>query len=642
MKPLGGGDLPARGGRTRGLFAAFMLLIALVFTTPAIVALNAQRHAFDTTLASSAEKRLALRSLRVANSFLVSLERYQGALDRGGRTVAESKYLSRLTDQLQQLTLSGLPETRRDAIVRLWARLRGDPSPAQLRDLKSATIQLSGAISDSMGLSFDTDGTIVDFNDALAWGFPGIIDKLNCVAVRTARATRAHVLTMPDRLAVTRCLSLVDVDIQFMLNSDLELEASDAALEARIKSRVAPETRLMAKLQEVAYRTLLIPARPRAGAEQIVPMSAAVLRSHARIMDTFMAVIDNRLALREQKATSARALLNYAYIAAALLGIVLVMFLTRIVVARDRNELQRAERRYRESENALARARAERALELSEAQFRAVFDGAPLGIAVSDGDGSVVKTNQALDDLLGSEQLLFTQNDSALSELLSNRRKCVRLERQYLRRDGQKLWGELTLSVVRNRDDRLQFAIGMLQDVTDRKQSELRLEYEATHDALTGLANRAYFMRVLAQLQLEIRQHLRGNCALLYIDADKFKTINDTLGHEAGDHVLRVIAERLRASTRADDFVARLGGDEFVVLLLEVTTLHDTERFVAAMHERMAAPIVYLGQELRISVSIGFAAGINEHGSLEDVLRQADAAMYRAKRHWSSREDRIA
>jgi diguanylate cyclase (GGDEF)-like protein len=167
------------------------------------------------------------------------------------------------------------------------------------------------------------------------------------------------------------------------------------------------------------------------------------------------------------------------------------------------------------------------------------------------------------------------------------------------------------------------------RDVGERKALLDQLAHQAFHDPLTGLANRALFYdRVSHALELAHRQNRA--VTVLFLDLDGFKEINDTLGHAEGDHLLRMIAARLRACARTTDTVARLGGDEFAVLVEDSAAPGSAGRLVERIREQMAFPFTLAGREVRISASIGSAAATS--GGVDEVLRHADLAMYVAKR----------
>ena len=168
-------------------------------------------------------------------------------------------------------------------------------------------------------------------------------------------------------------------------------------------------------------------------------------------------------------------------------------------------------------------------------------------------------------------------------------------------------------------------------DITLRKQYEERLRHQANFDPVTGLPNRSLALdRLISAIESARRRATR--VSVLFIDVDRFKKINDTLGHAAGDRVLRSVAQRLKASVRRMDTVARQGGDEFVVLLSDVRLRSDAEAVSAKIAEACAEPFMLDGHEAVVTLSIGIASFPEDGDSAEALLRHADAAMYVAKR----------
>ncbi|QIN80401.1 EAL domain-containing protein [Rubrobacter marinus] len=175
---------------------------------------------------------------------------------------------------------------------------------------------------------------------------------------------------------------------------------------------------------------------------------------------------------------------------------------------------------------------------------------------------------------------------------------------------------------------------GFMLDVTERKGLEEQLEHEAFHDTLTGLPNRALFMDRLAHA-LTGTERGGESLAVLFLDLDNFKVVNDSLGHEEGDELLVEIARRLRGSLRPGDTAARLGGDEFCVLLEDIAGEEEAVRVVGRLEEAFSAPIRMAGQEVHVSASVGIAIGsgatYRQGKDAEALLRDADLAMYEAK-----------
>lgn len=169
-----------------------------------------------------------------------------------------------------------------------------------------------------------------------------------------------------------------------------------------------------------------------------------------------------------------------------------------------------------------------------------------------------------------------------------------------------------------------------LRDVTERRQLHERLTQQAYYDALTGLANRSLFQRELAASWPSASP---GSVAVLFCDLDGFKAVNDSCGHDVGDTLLGIIAERLRGSVRPADVVARFGGDEFAVLVRGVGAEQQARTVAARIAESLDAPVRLHGREIRVGVSIGIAVTSADTDSVDALLRNADVAMYRAKAH---------
>ncbi len=283
------------------------------------------------------------------------------------------------------------------------------------------------------------------------------------------------------------------------------------------------------------------------------------------------------------------------------------------------------------------------ALHATEARFRAVFEGAAIGIGIADLEGNILQVNGALQRMFGvTEQTMrgrrvpeWKHPEDApqvwrlYEELVRGDREHYHTEKAFHRPDGTVLWTNLTVSLLRDADGRPQYQLALMEDTTERRLLNLRLRYEATHDALTGLPNRTLFFERLEKALAAGDGQRFGLC---YLDLDGFKTINDSLGHAAGDRLLVEVADRLQScATAPGEMVARLGGDEFVAL----TTGTDTEREVDELADRimnaLVTPVRIEGRELLVRGSIGIVEGpAGERGPAE-VLRSADITMYRAK-----------
>ncbi|MBJ6641409.1 EAL domain-containing protein [Streptomyces sp. DHE7-1] len=291
------------------------------------------------------------------------------------------------------------------------------------------------------------------------------------------------------------------------------------------------------------------------------------------------------------------------------------------------------------------------ALHASEARFRAVFEGAAIGIGIADLDGNVLQVNKALlrmfglpeAGLRGRRVLEWTHPEDApqtwklYEELVRGEREHYHVEKAFNRPDGTALWTNLTVSLLRDADGNPQYQLALMEDTTERRLLNLRLRYEATHDALTGLPNRTLFFE---RLEKALGAGEGQRFGLCYLDLDGFKTINDSLGHAAGDRLLVEVADRLQScATAPGEMVARLGGDEFVAL----TTGVDTEREVDELAERimsaLVTPVSIDGRDLLVRGSLGIVEGPAGERTAAEVLRSADITMYRAKSAGGNRSE---
>ncbi|MFF0014310.1 putative bifunctional diguanylate cyclase/phosphodiesterase [Streptomyces sp. NPDC005374] len=283
------------------------------------------------------------------------------------------------------------------------------------------------------------------------------------------------------------------------------------------------------------------------------------------------------------------------------------------------------------------------ALHATEARFRAVFEGAAIGIGIADLDGNVLQVNGALLRMFGlTDQTMrgrrvqeWTHPDDApqtwtlYDELVRGDREHYHVEKAFSRPDGTVLWTNLTVSLLRDADGVPQYQLALMEDTTERRLLNLRLRYEATHDALTGLPNRTLFFE---RLEKAVSAGEGQRFGLCYLDLDGFKTINDSLGHAAGDRLLVEVADRLQScATAPGEMVARLGGDEFVALTTGPDTEAEVDDLAARIMNALLAPVRIEGRELTVRGSIGIVEGpAGERGPAE-VLRSADITMYRAK-----------
>jgi diguanylate cyclase (GGDEF)-like protein/PAS domain S-box-containing protein len=275
-------------------------------------------------------------------------------------------------------------------------------------------------------------------------------------------------------------------------------------------------------------------------------------------------------------------------------------------------------------------------------RFRRAFDEAAIGMAIVSSDGRWLQVNQALADLTGYPQSELvgmgfqdvTHPDDldadveALRELIAGERRRYVAETRYFHADGRIVWVALSVSVVRDATGGVLYLISQMQDITERKQAEAKLAHQAMHDPLTGLPNRTLFNDRM--LVAEARLRRGGSVALLFLDLDRFKVVNDGLGHDAGDRILIEAAARLRSVLRPSDTVARFGGDEFAVLC-EGVDESGVEAIACRIAEVLAIPFRIDGRELSLSASTGIVLTTDADSDPDSLLGDADVAMYAAK-----------
>jgi diguanylate cyclase (GGDEF)-like protein/PAS domain S-box-containing protein len=281
----------------------------------------------------------------------------------------------------------------------------------------------------------------------------------------------------------------------------------------------------------------------------------------------------------------------------------------------------------------------------SNERFKASFNDAPIGMALVALDHSIIEANQSFSNMLGYQQEELTgihfkdithQEDVEKSieqhkKLIDNELDHYSFEKRYIHKQGHEVWGALSVSLVRDDKNSPVNAIAQIQDITERKEANDLLTYQASHDALTGLVNRREFERRAERLLKTNQKEIGGQHALCFMDLDQFKIVNDTCGHNAGDEMLRQISAILQCVIRHRDTLARLGGDEFGVLM-EYCSLDDAHRVVTSLQKAVQDYIFsWESHSFIVGVSIGLVPITENVSSLTELLRQADAACYMAK-----------
>ena len=286
----------------------------------------------------------------------------------------------------------------------------------------------------------------------------------------------------------------------------------------------------------------------------------------------------------------------------------------------------------------------EQLLRESEERFYSAFAHAPSGMALVALDGRFLQANKALATLVGydpGELLEIThtslvhpddreQEQTRLNLLLQGQAPSMQYELRYQYKDTRHtIWILASVSVLKENDEPTCY-LYQIYDLTERKQTEYQLTQMAFYDALTGLANRSHMRDELERGIVLARRH-NQKFAVVFMDLDRFKNINDSLGHEAGDELLKIVSQRLEQTLRESDCIARIGGDEFVLLLQNVQTAAGVVSVLEKLRNEIIRPMMLAGNEVFISPSMGISMFPDDGEDAATLLRNADSAMFAAK-----------
>lgn len=304
---------------------------------------------------------------------------------------------------------------------------------------------------------------------------------------------------------------------------------------------------------------------------------------------------------------------------------------------------------------------AEQARLEAEKKYRDIFENAVEGIFQCTPTGYFLSVNPSFVRIFGydsAEQMLTEvtnmgkqlyaspQRRDEFDELLRKHSKVQNFEYEARCRNGRIIWVNETVRVVRDVDGQIRYYEGIVEDVTKRKYSEEKLRYDATHDQLTGLLNRAAFTEYLATVLNDYRVATAtkpnwqpvDKCpatiefSVLFVDLDRFKIVNDSMGHLTGDKMLTEVARRLCKSTRPQDIVARFGGDEFAIMFENINDLTTLQKYTEQIQAHLNQPYFIENETFNTTASIGIALPSPHYKNANEVLRDADTAMYEAKR----------
>lgn len=283
----------------------------------------------------------------------------------------------------------------------------------------------------------------------------------------------------------------------------------------------------------------------------------------------------------------------------------------------------------------------------AEAKYRNIFKNAVEGIFQMNLEGQYTSANPALANILGysSPQVLLNKKTKAKNiyfrseqyskfiQTLNKQGEVSNFESQVYRQDGRLIWILQNARAIRSsKGKQVIYYEGSVIDITNLKKTEERLRYSASHDALTNLWNRSFFIERLKKSITRLHKHSNYLFAVLFLDLDGFKIINDCLGHGMGDLLLIEISKRLKSSLNSGNILCRLGGDEFTILLEKISDINEAQEIASRVLKILNKPFTIKGHQVFIGTSIGIVKGTREYHLPPEILRDADTAMYRAKK----------
>ena len=305
--------------------------------------------------------------------------------------------------------------------------------------------------------------------------------------------------------------------------------------------------------------------------------------------------------------------------------------------------------------DATAEVEARQRLERREQMLSATFAALDQGVLIIDEHSIVTHANAAAHRHLGEpagtlvgtrlgdslfdrvleadDERLPTQVDNAATRAMTTGDEVTGRVIRYAHPDGRDRWFATSTRALAATSVESDAAVATIADITERHERSLVHEHEARHDPLTGLPNRAAMIEHLTGALARQRRHGTGTCGVLFCDLDDFKSVNDTLGHAAGDRVLVVIADRIRAACRAGDRVGRFGGDEFLVVLEDLDHPTETDQIAERLISALQSPVLVGDRTWSIGISVGVAVHSSDaDGAADDLIEIADDALYEAKR----------
>ena len=510
-------------------------------------------------------------------------------------------------------------------------------TPTKSNLLVRALERLLDATQDASGLTYDSDPVAQNLADTALNDTPRAYNIVGLVRMQAVLFVRNGTMALPDRIRLANNLNALRAD--FDINSDHVPESAASLMRLVNDPRLAAIPQLADEytksgdaLRAFVNDDFVQATAPAVHETDINKAAAHALDTTRKLYELVTAGLDEQLIRRADAQKTRQNYLYLAYLAGAVVILGFMVLIAQLVARREREALRQAQQESMRLSAELARQEAEEALRLSEAQFRAIFDAAAIGIAIVDRSGSVVESNGVFRAMFDDDvsQALHSHEEE-LADVFAGRTETFEFEQHLHNPMGQEVWADVTVSMVSGESAGPAYAICMFRDKTQLKHNERRMQYDKLHDALTGLPNRQLFEDQLRRRFEEATALLDSFFAVLFVDLEHFKDVNESLGHAAGDLVLTQVAQRLRTSVDARDVVARLGSDEFAVLIQSLGDILHVESVARRVLNNLSKTIAIGNRSIYLGACVGIAIGSSSYERAEDVMRDAEVAMQHAK-----------
>jgi diguanylate cyclase (GGDEF)-like protein/PAS domain S-box-containing protein len=601
--------------------------------------------------ATLARERLAIQYQTKLYALLIDADRYRLQMELRQNPPFDASLRSTIDGEVRDATdftltkgesLEVLSDWQR--LRQLWGKIRTHPrvySGPDINDFARGLDDLIYRVEDTSGLQYESNRFAQDLADMLFAKMPGAVHEALYLDLLGENAQAQDFISIPNRVHVARLLSTLSVDRDLsaddwtsILRSLPGEHLATRAKAAEYMSHQAAYTNAGTTFSNYMNDNVLMRQTPAGEPTHTRDLAKRVVTAGVIMNSDLAALLDRQIALRINSGMLRNRYLYGIVLLGAVLLIGIMLIVAEFTANRDRAALQKAQQESERLSNELARQKAERALRLTEAQFRAVFDGAALGIAILDRNGAIVDANAVFRSIYGSGDSsagVLEGHADEFDELMQGERDLFEFEQHVMTPSGQEAWTDSTVSLVNDDAGNPYFAIFMFRDLTELKRNERRILHDMTHDSLTGLPNRAQFESKMREQFSQSKNSPELPFAVLCVDLDRFKDINESLGHDAGDFVLSQVAQRLRAAIESADVVSRLGSDEFAVLVRSLPDVLHVEVIARRVLGALSKPVSLGERSIFVPASIGIALASGTYTRAEDVMRDAQIAMRYAK-----------